>query len=97
MRTCLWMSAAVMSAPLVVLAQDADPAKNYPMRPARVIAGSPGSTSDLSARFIAQKLTDAWRRQVVVERLVWPVCTGEDAAAHHHQDQPGRGRGAEDG
>lgn len=67
MRACFWISAAVMSAPLMVLAQGADPAKNYPSRPVRVIAGSPGSTSDLSARFIAQKLTDAWRRQVVVD------------------------------
>jgi tripartite-type tricarboxylate transporter receptor subunit TctC len=45
----------------------ADPAAGYPSRPVRIITGSPGSTSDLSARFIAQKLTEAWGQQVVVD------------------------------
>ena len=54
-------------APALSAVQGADPAKNYPIRPVRIIAGSPGSTSDLSARFIAQKLTDRWRHQVVVD------------------------------
>jgi len=67
MKAVLWISAAALSAPLMALAQDADPAKTYPSRPVRIIAGSPGSTSDLSARLIAQKLTDAWHRQVVVD------------------------------
>jgi len=67
MRAFLWMAAAAISAPLAALAQGTDPAKNYPSRPVRIISGSPGSTSDLSARFIAQKLTDAWQRQVIVD------------------------------
>jgi tripartite-type tricarboxylate transporter receptor subunit TctC len=67
MRAFLWVSAAAMSVPLMVLAQGADPTKNYPSRPVRIISGSPGSTSDLSARFIAQKLTDVWHRQVIVD------------------------------
>ena len=68
MKAWLQMVAAVVaSMPLMVLAQGADPAKNYPARPVRIISGSPGSTSDLSARFIAQKLTDAWHRQVIVD------------------------------
>ena len=58
---------AVLAVPGVAAAQSADPAKAYPARPVRIIAGSPGSTSDLSARFIAQKLTDAWHRQVIVD------------------------------
>ena len=53
--------------PALSAAQGADPAKNYPIRPVRIITGSPGSTSDLSARFIAQKLTERWRHQVVVD------------------------------
>lgn len=40
---------------------------NYPNRPIRVITGSPGSTSDLSARFVAQKLTERWGQQAVVD------------------------------
>jgi tripartite-type tricarboxylate transporter receptor subunit TctC len=67
MKALLWISAAALSAPLAALAQGENAAKNYPSRPVRIIAGSPGSTSDLSARLIAQKLTDAWRRQVVVD------------------------------
>lgn len=53
--------------PLVAAGQVADPAKSYPVRPVRIITGSPGSTSDLSARFIAQKLTERWGQQVVVD------------------------------
>jgi len=45
----------------------ADPAVNYPNRPVRLITGSPGSTSDFSARFIAQKLFERWGQQVVVD------------------------------
>jgi len=45
----------------------ADPAAGYPNRPVRLITGSPGSTSDYSARFIAQKLAERWGQQVVVD------------------------------
>ena len=48
-------------------ALSADPAQNYPNRPIRLITGSPGSTSDISARFVAQKLSDLWHQQVVVD------------------------------
>lgn len=45
----------------------ADPAPGYPSRPIRIITGSPGSTSDLSARFIAQKFAERWGQQGVVD------------------------------
>lgn len=45
----------------------ADPVANYPTRPVRLITGSPGSTSDISARFVAQKLSERWGQQVVVD------------------------------
>jgi len=45
----------------------ADPAANYPNRPVRLITGSPGSTSDIAARFVAQKLSERWGQQVVVD------------------------------
>ena len=45
----------------------AQPKDNFPNRPIRVITGSPGSTSDLSARFVAQKLTERWGQQAVVD------------------------------
>ncbi len=50
--------------PLLAVAQPKD---SYPNRPIRVITGSPGSTSDLSARFVAQKLTGRWGQQAVVD------------------------------
>ena len=40
---------------------------DYPNRPVRLITGSPGSTSDFSARFVAQKLSERWGQQVVVD------------------------------
>ncbi len=48
-------------------ALSADPAQDYPNRPVRLITGSPGSTSDISARFVAQKLSELWHQQVVVD------------------------------
>lgn len=45
----------------------ADSAESYPNRPVRLVTGSPGSTSDITARFIAQKLTERWGRTVVVD------------------------------
>lgn len=58
------MAAVLGLLPLLVWAQPKD---NYPNRPIRVITGSPGSTSDLSARFVAQKLTERWGQQAVVD------------------------------
>ena len=65
------LSAGLVVAGLVIAgsapAWAADPAAGYPNRPIRLISGSPGSTSDFSARFIAQKLTERWGQQVVVD------------------------------
>ena len=48
-------------------AWSADPAAGYPNRPVRFISGSPGSTSDIASRFVAQKLSERWGQQVVVD------------------------------
>jgi len=59
---------AVILASLVTAAGwAADPAADYPNRPVRLITGSPGSTSDIAARFVAQKLSERWGQQVVVD------------------------------
>ena len=42
-------------------------ADRYPIRPIRIITGSPGSTADLSARFVAQKFGERWGQQGVVD------------------------------
>jgi tripartite-type tricarboxylate transporter receptor subunit TctC len=51
-------------APLLAWGQAKD---SYPNRPIRIITGSAGSTSDLAARFVAQKLTEGWGQQAVVD------------------------------
>ena len=46
----------------------ADPSQNYPTKPIRVLVGfSAGSTTDIMARTVGQKLTEAWGQPVVVE------------------------------
>ncbi len=50
---------------LAAVARAADIA--YPQRPVRMVSGSVGSTADLTARFIAQKLGERWAYQVVVD------------------------------
>src|SRR5262245_60745178 len=54
-------AACIALSSVIALAQD------YPSRPIRIITGSPGSTSDISARFMAQKLTERWGQQAVVD------------------------------
>ena len=43
------------------------PAFTLPAPPAPTVAGSPASTADLTGRFIAQKLSERWGYQVVVD------------------------------
>ena len=43
-------------------------AQNYPTRPIRIIAQfQPGTSTDILARVVAQKLTESWGQQVVVD------------------------------
>jgi tripartite-type tricarboxylate transporter receptor subunit TctC len=45
-----------------------DPAADYPNKPVRwVVPFPPGASNDIIARLIAQKLTDAWGQQFVVD------------------------------
>ena len=53
--------------PASAAAQGADPAQGYPNHPVRLITGSPGSTADIAARFVGQKLSERWSQQVVVD------------------------------
>ena len=68
MKNFLCVLAGMLALPAALYAAPAaDPASAYPNRPVRLITGSPGSTSDISARFIAQKLSELWHQQVVVD------------------------------
>ena len=54
--------AALLGAGTASLAQD------YPTRPIRLIVGfAPGGSTDLVARVLAQKMTETWGQQVVVD------------------------------
>jgi tripartite-type tricarboxylate transporter receptor subunit TctC len=57
----------VLGALLAAVGAQAADGDKYPSRPVRLIAGSPGSTSDIASRFIAQKLSERWGQQVVVD------------------------------
>jgi tripartite-type tricarboxylate transporter receptor subunit TctC len=49
-------------------AQMSDAAKAYPKKPIRIIVGfTPGGGPDITARYVAQKLTEAWNQQVIVD------------------------------
>jgi len=46
-------------------------AQNYPTKPIKLIAPlPPGGSTDLLARLIAQKLSEAWGQQVKVEIII---------------------------
>ena len=56
---------ALVVAPHLAFAADA---QTYPARPIRIIAQfQPGTSTDILARVVAQKLTEAWGQQVVVD------------------------------
>jgi len=62
-----WLRLSVGAAALTVLAEDAS-ALDYPERPARIIVGFPaGTSSDITARLIAQWLSQQLGQQFVVE------------------------------
>jgi tripartite-type tricarboxylate transporter receptor subunit TctC len=62
----LLLAAAVCIQP--ARAQGGDPAADYPAKPIRILVGfTPGGGPDITARYIAQKLGEAWKQQVIVD------------------------------
>src|SRR5690349_11896402 len=65
--TVVMLFTAAAAAP-TALAQGKSGAANYPTRPIRlVVTYPPGGNTDLVGRAVAQKLTEAWGQQVVVD------------------------------
>jgi tripartite-type tricarboxylate transporter receptor subunit TctC len=59
-------SAVLCAAAAQAVAADATSA--YPERPVRIVIGfTPGGGPDITARFLAQKLSERWRQQIVVD------------------------------
>ncbi len=57
---------AAIAMPCTAIAADA--AASYPTKPIRIVIGfSAGSTVDVSARVIGQKLTESWKQQVIAD------------------------------
>ena len=64
MKASLHAVAVVISLAFIGAAHSQD----YPRKPIRIVIGfTPGGGPDITARFIAQKLTEAWKQQVVVD------------------------------
>ena len=64
--------AAALAAFLCAMpAYAADAAEHYPNRPVRMIVGfPPGGGTDIMARIIAPKLTEAWNHQIVIDNRI---------------------------
>mgnify|MGYP001237884535 FL=1 len=59
---------SIAFAATMALAASPAAAQSYPSKPIRILVGfSPGGGTDVMARLIGQKLTEAWNAQVVVE------------------------------
>jgi tripartite-type tricarboxylate transporter receptor subunit TctC len=60
--------AILLSAPLAHAQPAPAGAQSYPAKTVRVIVGfAPGGSTDVTARIIAQKMSDAWRQQIIVD------------------------------
>jgi len=65
----------------------ATPAIDYPVKPIRIVVGfTPGGGPDITARYVAQKLTERWQHQVIVDNR--PGAGGTIAATLAAQANP---------
>ena len=68
MKTTVFAACIAMLVALPTGARAADEAADYPNKPIRVVIGfSAGGVVDVSLRIIGQKLSDAWKQQVIAD------------------------------
>jgi len=67
MRKALALS-FVLAVPPVFAQAQSDAAADFPAKPIRIVVGfTPGGGPDVTARYLAQKLGETWKQQVLVE------------------------------
>ena len=53
---------------LTAVACQAQTAADYPRKPIRIVVGfTPGGGPDITARYVAQKLSESWKQQAIVD------------------------------
>ena len=83
MKTCLWLVAAALASHAALSS-----AQNYPTRPIRIVVPfAPGGGNDIAARFIAQRMTEAFGQTAVVDNRAGAGSTiGTDIVAKSPPD-----------
>ena len=73
---------SVCIAPLAMAAVTGSAQVQYPTKPVRIIAASTGTSGDLLARYLGQRLSERWGQPVVIENRsgLGGVIAGEVAA-----------------
>jgi len=83
----LWVVGLLLSCSATGYAQPLKAESDYPGKPIRILVGfTPGGGPDITARYIAQKLAEAWKQQVIVENR--PGAGGNVAAGMVAKSSP---------
>jgi tripartite-type tricarboxylate transporter receptor subunit TctC len=87
-RAAVWLATSFASVLALGLLSPAVQAQDYPNRPVRIIVPqSPGAGTDVTTRWIAERLSQEWKVQVIVDNKPGAgVTIGTDAAAKSAPD-----------